>query len=298
MAKFDPETKLWESVKVPYPHTMNTYLGEEILKRLKETPHHITQIYHEENASMTFDYLRISSVCIAQNLIKSGLKPDDVVGVICKNSNELSFLLTACILVGAPVNPLDLSFTKEDLVHLMGQMKPKFVMCDPEILDTVKATLKELNLEAKIFVTSKKPKEGTMSFFDLLIPTGTENDFVPPKFDKPANEKIAAILCSSGTTGKPKGVKIVHSHMLAWSNFYKHLPTSTSLIFSPVFWSTGFYPYVLKAFKPNDTHILSDKSFNVKSCNSYQFCSQISLKIATTKVSKQLSAWDHWCQNR
>jgi 4-coumarate--CoA ligase len=263
MANFNPETNLWESVKIPYPHPMDTYLGEEILKRLKETPEHITQIFHEENSTMTFNDLRISSVCVAQNLIKSGLKADDVVAVICRNSNDLTFLLTACILVGAPVNPLDVSLSREDLVYLFGQMMPKFVVCDLDALETVEKTLKELNLEANVFVTSKEGKGEAKSFYDLLTPTGTEDDFVAPKFDKPANEKIAAIICSSGTTGKPKGVKIVHSHMLAWSNFYKHLPPSTSLIFSPVFWATGFYPHVLKAFKPTDIFIMSNRSFNV-----------------------------------
>lgn len=263
MATFNEELKVWEGPKSPYPYPMDTYLGEEILKRLKETPNHVTQIFHEENSKMTFNDLRISSVRIAQNLMKLGLRADDVVGVICKNSNEVTFLLTACILAGAPINPLDLSFSKEDFVYLFGQMQPKFVVCDVEILEDVKESLKELKNDARIFITSKDKIEGILSFFDLLVPTGDEEDFVPPKFDKPANEKIAAIICSSGTTGKPKGVKIVHTHMLAWSNMYKQLPPSKSLIFSPVYWATGFYPHVLKAFKPNDMHVMSNKSFTV-----------------------------------
>jgi hypothetical protein len=70
MATFNSDEKLWESVKVPYSHDMKTFLGEEILKRLKEKPQHVTQIFHENNSTMTFNDLKISSVCIALNLIK------------------------------------------------------------------------------------------------------------------------------------------------------------------------------------------------------------------------------------
>jgi 4-coumarate--CoA ligase len=172
--------------------------------------------------------------------------------------------MTACILIGAVVNPLDVSLSQEDLLYLFGQFKPKFIVCDLEALEATQKAIEELKLDTSIFVTSRTTPQGIKSFQnELLAPTGNENDFVPPKFDKPANEKIAAIICSSGTTGKPKGVKIVHSHMLAWSNFYDRLPRSISLIFSPVFWATGFYPHVLKAFKPNDTYIMSSQSFSI-----------------------------------
>jgi 4-coumarate--CoA ligase len=264
MAKFNAELKLWESAKLPYPYPLDTFMGEEILKKLKETPDRVLQVNHDNGHEIICEELRVSSVRIAQNLIKSGIKADDVIGVICKNSNEVTFLLNACILIGAPINPLDLSFTKDDIKHLFGQTLPKLVICDLVVFDKVQQALTELKLNAKIHVTSKNLIDGALSFFDLLTPTGNEDEFISPKFSQTAHEKILAILCSSGTTGLPKGVKITHSTALGWLILIRPSTPTITLTFSPIYWGTGFYPHILRAFAANDTKILTSQAFNVE----------------------------------
>lgn len=265
MAKFNAELKLWESTKFTYPFSSDTFMGEEILKKLKETPDRVVQINHDNGCETTCEELRISSVRIAQNLIKLGIKADDVVGVICKNSNEVTFLLNACILIGAPINPLDLSFTKDDIKHLFGQTLPKLVICDLEVLDKVQKAIDELKLDAMIHVTIKDTVDGASSIFDLLTPTGNEDDFVSPKFDQSSNQKIFAILCSSGTTGLPKGVKITHATVLFWTAlFFKPTPQTRSLNFSPIYWGTGFFPHILRAFDASEKNILINQAFSVE----------------------------------
>jgi 4-coumarate--CoA ligase len=264
MSNFKVEQKLWEGVNYSYPYSLDTFMGEEILKKLKETPDRVVQINHDDGHEIRCEELRVSSVYIAQNLIKSGIKADDVIGVICKTSNEVTFLLNACVLIGAPINPLDLSFTKDDIKHLFGQTLPKLVICDLEVFDKVQQALTELKLDSKVCVTSKDMIDGALSFFDLLTPTGNEDEFVSPKFDQTAEEKILAILCSSGTTGLPKGVIFTHTQMMVWSMATTSPPTTRSLTFSPIYWSTGFYPHLLLAFNLSDVRIISSKGFNVE----------------------------------
>lgn len=264
MTKFNSEAKFWESTKTSCPYSLDTFLGDEILRRLKETPDRVAQIFHDENREVTYKELRIASVCIAQNLIKFGIKTDDVVGVICRNSNEITFFLTACLLIGAPINPLDHSFTKDDIKHLFAQTQPKIVICDIEVVEKTQKALQELKLNSEIFVTAKKTTGGLRNIFEFMISTGTEEDFVAPKFDKKVDEKLSAILCSSGSTGLSKGVKVTHAFMLAFTGKRKSDLTTRSITFSPIYWATGFHPIIFKAFDLNDTRIITDKPFSVE----------------------------------
>lgn len=202
MIKYNKLSKIWEGADFPYPLPLDTFIGGTILDKLKETPNRVALINHDTNYELTCGELRVSSVRVAQNLTKLGIKADDVVGVICSHSELLSFLLTGCILIGAPVNPLDSSFSVSVIKHLFSQTRPKLVVCDNEMLERVEEALKELKNDAKVIVIDHEGVADT--FHKLLTPTGTEDDFVAPKFKQNAEDKIAGILCSSGTTGPPK----------------------------------------------------------------------------------------------
>lgn len=200
MAKFNSVTKVWESSKVPFPFQMNTFLGEVILKNLKETPDRVCQIFHDENQELTCYDLRIKSIRVAQNLIKLGIKADDVVSIVCSSSNELTICLYGCILIGAPINPLDVSFTKDDLKQMFRQTLPKIVVCDPNSVSKIRDALSELKIGARIYVTSIDGEKS--NFSELLAPTNEDEDnFVSPKFDGRSDTKLFAIMFTSGSTG-------------------------------------------------------------------------------------------------
>lgn len=199
MSKFNLDSKIWEGMKVPYP--MDTFFGEAILKKLKETSSRVCQINVDDDYELTCDELRIKSVRVAQNLTKLEIRSGDVVGIICRHTHELTMLLYGCVLIGAPVNPLDLSFTKNDIKHMFGQTKPKLVVCDSDQVAKVREALIELDNDARIYSIPYGESKQELKFSELLTPTGREEEFVYPKFNQPAEEKLLAIMCSSGTTG-------------------------------------------------------------------------------------------------
>lgn len=280
MTTFNPETKQWESAKFPYSFPMDLFLGEEILRNLKQTPDRVVQIIHEENYEMTCEDLRVSSIRVAQNLTKLGIKADDVVGVICKHSSLQSYLLTGCVYIGALISAQDISFNVNDMKHLFGITKPKLVVCDAEVIERVQQALRELNFDIKIFVTSKDEFKGASSIFDLLAPTGTEDNFVPPKFAQTVDKKILAIMCSSGTTGAPKGVMLTHATAIPYARFLSmnQSKVTRSLCFSSIFWITGFFPQVLLAFNKKEIRIWTKKAF------SYELFSELLEKYNITDV--------------
>jgi 4-coumarate--CoA ligase len=174
---FNKETKVWEGPKVPYEFDSATSIGAELLKSLELTPERVLHICHDDDSSMTCEQTKISSIRISQNLMKLGFKRDDVFGFICRNSTQLPAAIYGSILIGAPINPLDVAFKKEDIVQMFTQTQPKLVFCDADVYEKTKLALDELENKPKI-VTLRDKIDGVSYIEDLLATTGNEHEFV------------------------------------------------------------------------------------------------------------------------
>lgn len=176
MATFDSTTNIWEGPSVSYQFSHNTSIGAEILKKLAETPQRILHICHDDGISMTSEETRIASIRVAQNLTKLGIQKGDIIGFICGNSTKLPALIYACLLIGAPINPLDNGFKKDDIKHMFEQTTPKLVFCDSDVYETVQLSLDEMKSDA-IIITLRKSITGVRYVDELLSETGSEEHF-------------------------------------------------------------------------------------------------------------------------
>jgi crotonobetaine/carnitine-CoA ligase len=262
MAKFNSELKIWESTNLPYPHSMDVYFGEIMLEFCDKTPDRVIQFHHEENKALTCSELKNSSIAIAKNLLALGIKSDDIVTMICRNSNFVTSFIHGCVLMGAIINPLTHQLSADNISRLLMQTRPKMIICDPDMLDTVKEAIKFINL-LFIYVTGDDSVDGLPNTHELL--KMNEFDFVQPKFDKKADEKLLAILCSSGTTKLQKGVCVTHATCLRWDfNKMPPRPPSRPFTFSDAYWSSGFFLHLYIPFYPNDLRIWSREKFSVE----------------------------------
>lgn len=174
---FNPETKVWEGPRVEYEFASDTSIGMEILKSLSKTPERILHICDDDSNTMSCEKTRLASIRIAVNLMNLGFKPGDVSGFICRNGSQLPQAIYASIFIGSPINPLDVSFKKEDIVQMFAQTDPKLVFCDVDVYATVKLALNELENEAMI-ITLRDRIDGVRYIEELLSPTGNEHEFV------------------------------------------------------------------------------------------------------------------------
>lgn len=261
MTTFDAINKIWEGPKADYPRPLDNYFGEELLKTLNESPDAILEISHDENYSMTRREAKELTINLARNLTKLNVKPNDVIGVICRNSKYLSVLLYGCIVIGAPINPLDNSFDKKDIKHIFGLTKPSMVFCDAEVYHTTKLMLEELGNSAKIFTLREKIAE--VPFIeDLLQPTGETTEFVAPKFDEPADQKLLAIICTSGSTGFPKGAKKTHANFMNFTKMNNIPQPHRALNFTPIYWTTGFIATIFAPLRLTECKVSTVQLFS------------------------------------
>lgn len=61
---------------------------------------------------MTNGEIRLRTIRAAQNLTKLGIGFDDVIQVIAKNHHYLAPIVFAALTIGAPVNAIDVQYTK------------------------------------------------------------------------------------------------------------------------------------------------------------------------------------------
>lgn len=263
---YNSRTKIWTGNTGEYKLSLDIYYGEKLLEALDETPDRVIQINHEETGQWTCSEVKMASIRIAQNLQRLGIKSDDVIGFVCRNSGNILPLIYGCSLIGAPVNALHVSFPLDKIKEMFSKTKPKLVFCDHDLFERTKQALHEIRNNAMIFTVIKKiPVVPYVN--ELLVPTGSEYHFKPPKFEKRASEKLIAIVCSSETTEPMKGVCMPHTAVLQFASMTcRNWKEFKSLNFSSIYWSTGLVGVYLAPFRQGETRISTLQPFSVNLC--------------------------------
>jgi len=154
---------------------------------------------------ITYGELERESARLANVLSAEGVTPGDRVAVQVEKSVENVFLYLACLKVGAVYLPLNTAYTDSELDYFFSDAEPKVIVCKPERADdirrlasTANATLHTLNTEGGGSLIQAASSKG-----DASQPT------------RRAAGDLAAILYTSGTTGRSKGAMITHGNLRA-----------------------------------------------------------------------------------
>jgi acyl-CoA synthetase (AMP-forming)/AMP-acid ligase II len=150
----------------------------------------------ETGHTLTYRQLVHNVRRVAAGLAGAGLRPGQPVALALPNSIEFSLAWYGTLLAGGwavPINPLYTPAEMEFQIHDSGA---RFLITIPE-----RATAME-NAVEKLFVTGGNWK-------DLA-----ECDWPAPNIPVAPSE-LAVLLYSSGTSGKPKGVMLTHSNIVA-----------------------------------------------------------------------------------
>jgi malonyl-CoA/methylmalonyl-CoA synthetase len=140
---------------------------------------------------------------IANALQGWGVVPGDRVAVQVAKSPEVVFLYLACLRMGAVYLPLNTAYTLPELDYFFGDAEPAVIVCDPERATEVSDLA---NARAAKVVTLDGHGQGS-------LPETAKS--APEVFETVAREEddLAAILYTSGTTGRAKGAMLSHGNL-------------------------------------------------------------------------------------
>ena len=142
---------------------------------------------------------------IANVLRTKGVAPGDRVAVQVEKSPEVLLLYLACLRAGAVYLPLNTAYTQAELDYFFGDAEPKVIVCDPARADGMAALGSAAQVEV---LTLDGAGAGSLSELAGAAPEWFATV-------ARAADDLAAILYTSGTTGRAKGALLSHENLAA-----------------------------------------------------------------------------------
>ena len=157
-----------------------------------------------DGAVWTFADVEAESARYASLMRERGVEPGDRVAVQVEKSPRALILYLACLRVGAVYLPLNPAYPERELDYFLGDAEPRLVVSRPESVNGVVGLCGRHGIGE--LLTLGAGEDGTLV---------EESRSMPDRFDTVEREPgdLAALLYTSGTTGKPKGAMLTHANL-------------------------------------------------------------------------------------
>jgi acyl-CoA synthetase (AMP-forming)/AMP-acid ligase II len=156
---------------------------------------------------LTFGQLAINVRRVAAGLAELGLRKGDVAGILAPNSLDYVVAFHAITSVGGIAAPINPTYTVAETERHLREIGARCLFTSPDLQERARELASSSDIR-EVIVFGEAP--GATPFSSLL-----ESDGPPPKVTIDPHDDVAAILCSSGTTGLPKAVQLTHDWFVA-----------------------------------------------------------------------------------
>jgi malonyl-CoA/methylmalonyl-CoA synthetase len=172
---------------------------------------------------------------MANVLAASGVKPGDRVAAQTEKSVPGLVLYLAAVRAGAVYLPLNTAYTLHELEYFIGDAEPSLVVCDPAKAEGIGAIAAKVG--AKVLTLDA---DGKGSLTEAAAMASPEFPTVAR-----ADDDLAAILYTSGTTGRSKGAMLSHdnlaSNSLSLVDYWRFTDKDVLIHALPIYHTHGLF---------------------------------------------------------
>ncbi|WP_235040504.1 malonate--CoA ligase [Vreelandella profundi] len=144
------------------------------------------------------------SAQLAGALTELGVKQGDRVAVQVDKSPEAILLYLACLRIGGVYLPLNTGYTGDEIRYFLNDAEPALFVCRPKAADEARTLATDTGCPA--VATLGSAADGTL--MEAARQVAPREDIVTL-----GERDLAAILYTSGTTGRSKGAMLTHENL-------------------------------------------------------------------------------------
>ena len=193
-------------------------------------------LWRPDGSALSYADLVELSGRLANALKSLGVKPGDRVAAQVEKSAEALLVYLAALRAGAVYLPLNSAYTASEIRYFLGDAEPTLFICRPESA----AEMRVVATEAGVPRVETLGSNGEGSLMEAARAQ-------PPAFEdvQRTRDDLAAILYTSGTTGRSKGAMLSHGNLASNAEVlrdnWRFTPEDRLLHALPIFHTHGLF---------------------------------------------------------
>lgn len=159
-------------------------------EQVEKTPNNVAVVCNDK--SLTYKELNSKANQLANYLRNSGIKNNDIVGILINRSLEMVIGLLGILKSGATYLPIDPDYPSERIFYMLENSNAKLVIVNNITNSLIPSNYKKINIS------------NTEDLFNFNNTNNLNLDILP--------SQLMYLIYTSGSTGNPKGVMITHNN--------------------------------------------------------------------------------------